>query len=124
MKRIATMIVAAVVAIAAAAVVKPLDDKTSGKLLGEATRTWVVDFSASWCGPCRVFAPTYEQLSNELRGVDFYKVDIDASPVLARRYRIQAVPTVYIHNPATGRTRVIEGVTSADALRQAIDSVK
>ena len=55
----------------------------------------VVDFYASWCGPCKMLAPILEQVSNELKGkVDFFKVDIDENRPAALAYRIRSVPTI------------------------------
>ena len=53
----------------------------------------VVDFSATWCGPCRMLAPVVEAVSEKLAGkVDFYNVDVDDAPELAGAYRVQSVP--------------------------------
>ena len=53
----------------------------------------VVDFSATWCGPCRMLAPVLEGVSEKLAGkVDFYNVDVDDAPELAMAYRVNSVP--------------------------------
>ncbi|MBR4359708.1 MAG: thioredoxin [Clostridia bacterium] len=53
----------------------------------------VVDFSATWCGPCRMLAPVLEAVSEKLAGkADFYNVDVDDAPELAGAYRVQSVP--------------------------------
>ena len=53
----------------------------------------VVDFSATWCGPCRMLAPVVEAVSEEYAGqVDFYNVDVDDCPELAMQYKVQSVP--------------------------------
>lgn len=53
----------------------------------------VVDFSATWCGPCKMLAPVVEQLSEEFAGkVDFYNVDVDECSDLAAEYRVMSVP--------------------------------
>ena len=53
----------------------------------------VVDFSATWCGPCRMLAPVVEAVSEELAGkVDFYNVDVDECGDLAAEYRVMSVP--------------------------------
>lgn len=53
----------------------------------------VVDFNATWCGPCRMLAPVLEEVSEELKGqVSFYSVDVDECPSLAAEYRVQSVP--------------------------------
>ncbi len=49
----------------------------------------VVDFNATWCGPCRMLAPVLEEVSEELKGqVSFYSVDVDECPSLAAEYRV------------------------------------
>lgn len=54
----------------------------------------VVDFSATWCGPCQMLAPILDELSGEVDSVDFYNVDVDENPDLAREFRITNIPAV------------------------------
>lgn len=54
----------------------------------------IVDFSAEWCGPCKMLAPVMEQLSDEITDVEFYNIDVDENPDLAREYRIMNIPAV------------------------------
>jgi thioredoxin 2 len=57
----------------------------------------LVDLWATWCGPCRMVSPELERVARELRGrVKLVKVDIDRSPQLARRFDVQAVPTLLV----------------------------
>ena len=57
----------------------------------------VVDFFATWCGPCKMLAPIFEELSNEMEGkTQFVKVDVDQSVDIAREYGIQSIPTMAI----------------------------
>ncbi|MGM9533697.1 MAG: thioredoxin [Intestinibacter sp.] len=56
----------------------------------------VVDFFATWCGPCKMLAPVFEELNEELEDVNFVKVDIDQSMDLAQKFRIVSVPTMKI----------------------------
>ena len=57
----------------------------------------VVDFSATWCGPCRMLAPVLEQISEELGDkVKFYNVDVDDDSELAAGFGIASVPTVLL----------------------------
>ena len=57
----------------------------------------LVDFSATWCGPCRMLAPVVEALSEKLAGkVDFYNVDVDEEPSLAAGFWINSVPCLVL----------------------------
>lgn len=56
----------------------------------------VVDFFANWCGPCKMLAPIFEELSNEMGEVNFVKVDVDQSPDIAMTYKVASIPTVIV----------------------------
>ncbi len=56
----------------------------------------LVDFWASWCGPCRMFAPYYSKVSDEFPDAVFAKVDTEANPELASMFNIQSIPTLMI----------------------------
>jgi len=57
----------------------------------------LVDFWATWCGPCRMVSPALEQLATERVGViKLVKVDVDRAPALGQRFQIQAVPTLLV----------------------------
>ena len=57
----------------------------------------VVDFFATWCGPCKMLAPVFEQAGEEMKNdATFLKVDIDQSLELAQQFRISTVPTMMI----------------------------
>ena len=57
----------------------------------------VVDFSATWCGPCRMLAPVLEEISEELAGkANFSNIDVDEDGPLAAGFAISSVPTVLI----------------------------
>ena len=60
------------------------------------TKLTVVDFWASWCGPCKMLSPVVEALSEELPDVKFCKVNIDDEQELAMRFRIESIPTLLL----------------------------
>ena len=64
-----------------------------GKLL-------VVDFNATWCGPCKQFAPNFEAVAEKYADKAlFYSVDVDQHPELAARYNVQSIPMVVFIRP-------------------------
>jgi thioredoxin 1 len=56
----------------------------------------LVDFWASWCGPCRMFAPVFEQAADEHQDIVFGKVDTEAQTGLARAFGISSIPTLMV----------------------------
>ncbi len=56
----------------------------------------LVDFFATWCGPCKMLAPILEELDSEFENVDFVKVDVDEENELAARFGIMSIPAVYM----------------------------
>ncbi len=55
----------------------------------------VVDFYATWCGPCKMFAPIFEEVANEM-DFNFIKVDTDNNSDLAREYGVMSIPTIIL----------------------------
>lgn len=73
--------------------------KISAKEYEEIDKSGVVliDFSAEWCGPCRMVAPVLDDLSKEYEGkVSFYNVDVDDNPELAGEFFVQSIPALAI----------------------------
>ncbi|KRM36371.1 thioredoxin [Limosilactobacillus pontis] len=61
-----------------------------------ATGVALIDFWATWCGPCRMQSPVVEALSEEMPDVIFFKLDVDQNPATAQQFRIMSIPTLMI----------------------------
>jgi len=83
----------------------------------------IVDFWAPWCGPCRSFAPTYDQVSEKHTDITFAKVNTEEETELAGYFQIRSIPTLIVF-----REKVIVysegGAMSAPGLEQLIEQVR
>ena len=52
----------------------------------------IVDFSAGWCGPCRMLSSVLERISNENRHIKIVRIDVDESPEVSKKYNIRSIP--------------------------------
>lgn len=78
----------------------------------------LVDFTATWCGPCKVLAPIVERLAEELQGkVKVGKLDVDAAPQTASKFGIRGVPTCMIFEGGQKKTQHV-GVAKREQLMQ------
>ncbi len=69
----------------------------------------IIDFNATWCGPCRQFAPNFEAIAEKNAGKAlFYSVDVDKHPALAKQYNVQGIPMVLFISP-DGKTDSMVG---------------
>lgn len=74
-----------------------IDDSNFDKVVLQAKIPTLVDFWATWCGPCRMVAPVVDELSAEYDGrINFAKVDVDQNPQVASKYGIMSIPTLII----------------------------
>ncbi|HSQ87448.1 thioredoxin [Romboutsia sp.] len=76
---------------------KILNNESFIKQVENSDKVVVVDFFATWCGPCKMLAPVFEELGKEMDSqAEFVKVDIDQSLDIALKYNVSTVPTMMI----------------------------
>ena len=81
----------------------------------------IVDFFATWCGPCKMLAPVFEELSGEVEGARFYKVDVDQALDIARQFAITTVPTMIIFKDGEAVDKLI-GFVPKDQIRTKLEA--
>ena len=88
----------------------------------EGDKPAVIDFYATWCGPCKGMAPVVDRLAEEYDGkVDFYKVDVDKEPILATLFGIRSIPT-FIFIPKKGKPEIKVGGMSSQQFKEDIEN--
>ncbi|MDY3267218.1 MAG: thioredoxin [Phocaeicola sp.] len=94
---------------------------TEWKFLGE--RPAIIDFYATWCGPCKMLAPVLEELSKEYNGkIDIYKVNVEDEEELASVFNIRSVPSI-LFIPMNGAPQMAQGAMPKPSLKDAIENV-
>jgi len=101
-----------------------LSDATFDAEVLKATIPVLVDFTATWCQPCKALAPVVQAIADESSGL--YKVakaDIDDCPEVAKRYAVHGVPTVMVFKNGEKRGKVI-GFSDKEALLKLLQQVE
>lgn len=80
-----------------------------------ANGTVVIDFFATWCGPCKMLAPVLEEVAQQKEEVRIIKVDVDTSPEIAQAYGVMSVPTLIKTYHGDALSKVV-GFMPAEAL--------
>lgn len=87
----------------------------------EGSRPAIIDFYATWCGPCKAMAPVLENIGKEYAGkVDVYKIDVDKESELAGAFGIQSIPTLLMI-PVKGDPKILQGAMPKDQLTKIVD---
>lgn len=96
-------------------------EKNQNEWKFEGGKPAIVDFFATWCGPCNAMAPVLEELSDEYAGkLDIYKVDVDNEPELSALFRIRSIPTL-LFIPADGTPSINVGALPKAQLKRIIE---
>tara|TARA_B100000900_G_scaffold105943_1_gene88014 strand:+ start:5151 stop:5459 length:309 start_codon:yes stop_codon:yes gene_type:complete len=84
--------------------------------------TVVIDFHATWCGPCKVLSPILEELEDEVNGVKFVKLDVDQHPDIAGQNGVMGVPTVVMLKGGEVKERFV-GVQPKEIIKEKISTL-
>ena len=79
----------------------------------------LVDFWATWCGPCKMIAPVIEEVAKDVSNARFVKVDVDQNENLANKYQISSIPTLMIFKNGTP-VETLVGFMPKDSLKAAV----
>ena len=91
------------------------------KFMGD--KPCLVDFYASWCGPCKMVAPILDELAKEYEGkIDIYKVDTEKEQDLAADFGIRSIPTL-LFVPKGGKPQIVQGALSKAQFKEAINDI-
>jgi thioredoxin 1 len=97
------------------------DDSFDDEVIN-ATGPVLVDFWATWCGPCKMIAPVLEELAGEYEGkLKIVKLDVDANPETAPKFNVKGIPTLIIYKNGNAEARKV-GALSKSQLSAFIDS--
>lgn len=97
------------------------NNPTEWKYLGD--KPAIIDFYASWCGPCKTIAPILEELAEEYDGkITIYKVNTEQEEELAAVFGIRSIPTL-LFVPMDGAPQMAQGALPKSAFKEAIEAV-
>lgn len=99
-----------------------INDKNFDKEVLESKEPVLVDFWATWCGPCQMLAPVIEELEEEYKKkkINIYKLDVDKNPVTATKFHVMSIPTILIFDKGKIKKQLV-GLQTKEGLKKIID---
>jgi thioredoxin 1 len=107
----------------ATAIVAVTDDSFNDDVLSSSTPV-LVDFWATWCGPCKMVAPVLEEIAAEKAGqLTVAKLDVDANPGTARDFQVVSIPTLIVFKDGAPVKRIVGAKGKAALMRELADVI-
>jgi thioredoxin 1 len=103
--------------------VKEVNEKNFEQEVLKSKNPVVIDFWAEWCGPCRIYSPIIDDLSEHYNDVIFAKLNVDENESIARKYNIMSIPTTMLFKNGKAEAIMI-GAVPKDVLKKWIDGNK
>ena len=101
----------------------PINDGDFDQTVLQAEKPVLVDFWATWCGPCRMVAPIVDELADEYDGrISFVKLDVDQNPKTAAKYGIMSIPTLLIFKQGEPASHIV-GFRPKEELKRSLEEV-
>ncbi len=87
--------------------VKKITDDVFQSEVIDSGKTVLVDFNATWCGPCKMMAPVFDELSENYGDVVFVSCDVDECPDTAAKYGIMSIPTIMMFKDGESKESIV-----------------
>jgi len=101
--------------------VSALTDKTFDEFIKEGIS--LIDFYADWCGPCKMMSPIIEELSKEMTGIKFGKLNVDENKETAMKYGVMSIPTFIIFKDGEYIDAIVGGMPK-EVFKEILENIK